>query len=281
MALSIISNQAASIATRSLGQANDAATATAEKLSSGKRINSAKDDAAGSAIAARLSAEVAGLQQAGVNAGQASSMLQIADGASQNVEDILIRAKSLSVQAGSEQISDVERNFLDQEFQALKDEIDRIAADTEFNGTKLVNGDIEEAGAVIMGSGGVTGVVAQGVTFSGTTTNNNLDLTVTNIGTGALAASGDTAQAMVMGTFAGVNTFSGATTTFMGTVTATVVVDAANMVMLQSGQTVTLAATGQLGMGTLQAMLDTGAFSLGTSTSKSLAGKELGDLSGL
>lgn len=142
MALSIISNQAASIATRSLGQSNDAATATAEKLSSGKRINSAKDDAAGSAIAARLSAEVAGLKQAGVNAGQASSMLQIADGAFQNVEDILTRAKSLSVQAGSDQISDAERSFLDQEFQALKGEIDRIATDTEFNGTKLVNGEI-------------------------------------------------------------------------------------------------------------------------------------------
>ncbi|MBK1697708.1 flagellin [Rhodovibrio salinarum] len=143
MALSIVSNQAASIATRSLEQANNAATATAEKLSSGKRINSAADDAAGSAIAARLSAEVAGLQQAGVNAGQASSLLQIADGAFQNVEDILTRAKSLSVQAGSEQISDQERAFLDQEFQSLKDEIDRIANDTEFNGANLVNGDVE------------------------------------------------------------------------------------------------------------------------------------------
>jgi flagellin len=143
MALSIISNQAASIATRSLGQSNDAATATAEKLSSGKRINSAADDAAGSAIAARLSAEVAGLRQAGVNAGQASSLLQIADGAFQNVEDILTRAKSLSVQAGSDQISDAERSFLDQEFTALKNEIDRIARDTEFNGSKLVDGEIK------------------------------------------------------------------------------------------------------------------------------------------
>lgn len=142
MALSIISNQAASIAARQLGQANDAATSTAEKLSSGKRVNSAADDAAASAIAARLSAEIAGLQTASVNAGQASSLLQIADGAFQNVEDILTRLKSLAVQAGSEQVSDSERAFLDQEFQSLKTEIDRIANDTEFNGTKLVNGSL-------------------------------------------------------------------------------------------------------------------------------------------
>ena len=158
MALSIISNQAASIATRSLGQSNEAATATAEKLSSGKRINSAKDDAAASAIAARLSAEVAGLQQASTNASQASSMLQIADGAFQNVEDILTRAKSLSVQAGSEQISDQERAFLDQEFQALKTEIDRIADDTEFNGTKLVNAGVAAQANLTAASATLAGV---------------------------------------------------------------------------------------------------------------------------
>jgi flagellin len=163
MALSIVSNQAASIATRSLGQSNEAATATAEKLSSGKRINSAADDAAGSAIAARLSAEVAGLQQAGVNAGQASSLLQIADGAFQNVEDILTRAKSLSVQAGSDQISDQERAFLDQEFQALKGEIDRIAGDTEFNGSKLVNGDIDvDINSNVNGASRITGIATTG-----------------------------------------------------------------------------------------------------------------------
>jgi len=141
MSLSIISNQAASIAARNLGQANEQATDSAEKLSTGKRVNSAADDAAASAIAARLSAEVAGLEQAGVNAGQGASLLQIADGAFQNTEDILTRAKSLAVQAGSDQLSDTERSFLDQEFQSLKSEIDRIANDTEFNSIKLVKGE--------------------------------------------------------------------------------------------------------------------------------------------
>jgi flagellin len=156
MALSIISNQAASIATRQLGQANDAATGTAEKLSSGKRVNSAADDAAASAIAARLSAEVSGLQQAGVNAGQASSLLQIGDGAFSNTEDILTRMKSLAVQAGSDQISDTERSFLNQEFQSLKTEIDRIADDTEFNGTKLVNQEREFGNAITNASTNTT-----------------------------------------------------------------------------------------------------------------------------
>jgi len=170
MALSIISNQAASIAARQLGQANDAATETAQKLSSGKRVNSAKDDSAASAIAARLSAEIAGLQTASVNAGQASSLLQIADGAFQNVEDLLTRAKSLAVQAGSEQVSDTERAFLDQEFQALKSEIDRIAQDTEFNGTKLVNGEVTAQVATTTATFAVTTTGGASASVTGLTT---------------------------------------------------------------------------------------------------------------
>lgn len=221
MALSIISNQAASIATRSLGQSNDAATATAEKLSSGKRINSAKDDAAGSAIAARLSAEVAGLQQAGVNAGQASSMLQIADGAFQNVEDILTRAKSLSVQAGSEQISDQERAFLDQEFQALKSEIDRIANDTEFNGANLVNGDVNG----MVGTTGAAGTLTITTVNGGTSTSSIAQFTagagVQGVGAmGLQLSSGSNSVAGGMGTvpgqIAGLD-FSNTNNTFMVT----------------------------------------------------------------
>jgi len=90
--------------------------------------------------ATRLSAEVQSRRQATVNAGQAVSMLQIADGAMSQVNEILIRMKTLSVQAASGQISDVERGMLDTEFQALLDEVDRISGDTEFNGTLLVAG---------------------------------------------------------------------------------------------------------------------------------------------
>jgi len=140
MALSIISNFAANVAHRSLVQSDSMATDSLAKLSSGKRVLAAKDDAAALAIGSRMSAEVAAMGQAGVNAGQAVSMLQVADGAMANVNDILIRMKTLAVQAGSGQLGTAERGMLNTEYQALLLEIDRIADDTEFNGTKLTDG---------------------------------------------------------------------------------------------------------------------------------------------
>lgn len=140
MGLNVISNFAANVAHRNLVKSDMEATQSLAKLSSGSRVVSAKDDAASMAVGSRLSAEVQSLRQATVNAGQAVSMLQIADGAMSQVNDILIRMKTLSVQSASGQLSDTERGMLDAEFQALIDEIDRIAEDTEFNGNQLVNG---------------------------------------------------------------------------------------------------------------------------------------------
>lgn len=140
MGLNVISNFAANVAHRNLLRSDMEATQSLAKLSSGTRVVSAKDDAAAMAIGSRLSAEVQSLRQLTVNAGQAVSMLQIADGAMSQVNEIVIRMKTLSVQAASGQLSDVERGMLDAEFQALIDEVDRIAADTEFNGNQLVNG---------------------------------------------------------------------------------------------------------------------------------------------
>ncbi len=142
MGLNVISNFAANVAHRNLVKTDMQATQSLAKLSSGTRVVSAKDDAASMAIGSRLSAEVQSLRQATVNAGQAVSMLQIADGAMSQVNDILIRMKTLSVQSSSGQLSDVERGMLNTEFTALLSEIDRIAADTEFNGNQLVNGSI-------------------------------------------------------------------------------------------------------------------------------------------
>ena len=140
MPLNIISNFAANVAQRNLMASDSAATNSLAKLSSGSRVRAAKDDAAALAIGSRLNAEVAGLKQASVNAGQAISMLQIADGAMAKVSDILTRMKTLAVQAGSGQLSATERGMLDTEYQALRSEVDRIGADTEFAGTQLVNG---------------------------------------------------------------------------------------------------------------------------------------------
>ena len=140
MALNIISNFAANVATRNLARTDAQVTASLSKLSSGTRVVSAKDDAASLAIGSRLRAEVAGLKQASVNAGQASSLLQIADGALATTSDILVRMKALAVQSSSGQLSSTERTVLNAEFVALRDEIDRISNDTEFNGTTLLKG---------------------------------------------------------------------------------------------------------------------------------------------
>jgi flagellin len=140
MALNIISNYAANVAHRYLAGADAAATSSLAKLSSGTRVVSAKDDAASLAIGSRLNAEVQALKQANVNATQASSMLQIADGALSQIGDILTRAKVLAVQAGSGQLSSTERGILDKEYQELLSEIDRISGNTLFNGVSLLSG---------------------------------------------------------------------------------------------------------------------------------------------
>ena len=139
MPLNVVSNYAANVAHRNLLKTDMQASASLAKLSIGKRVVSARDDAASMAIGQRINAEVQGLKQAVVNAGQANSMLQIADGAMNTISDILTRMKVLSMQSGSENLGDTERGFLNTEFVALIAEIDRIANDTDFNGTKLIN----------------------------------------------------------------------------------------------------------------------------------------------
>jgi len=101
MALNVISNFAANIAHRNLKNSDAAATSSLNKLSSGSRVVSAKDDAASQAIGSALKAEVMAMEQATVNARQAGSLLQIADGAMANVTEILVRSKMLAVQASS------------------------------------------------------------------------------------------------------------------------------------------------------------------------------------
>ena len=148
MALNIISNFAANVAHRNLIVSDRELSSSLAKLSSGRRVLSAKDDAASLAIGSRLNAEVQAQKQARVNAIQASSMLQIADGAMAMVDSILVRMKTLAVQSGSGQLSDTERTLLDTEYQALLSEVDRIAADTEFNGVAMVNGSTSTTSSV-------------------------------------------------------------------------------------------------------------------------------------
>ena len=144
MALNIISNYAANVAHRNLTASDTAATRSLSKLSSGTRVVSARDDAASMAIGARLNATTESLKTASVNVGQANSMLQIADGGMATIDNILVRMKTLAVQASSGNLSDTERGFLNDEFVQLREEIDRIASSTNFNGIQLLGdgGDV-------------------------------------------------------------------------------------------------------------------------------------------
>ncbi len=143
MGLTANFNAAASVANRFLADNDSRVTRSLAKLSAGSRVVSARDDAASLAIGSRLRSAVASLSQARVNAGQAVSMLQIADGAAAKMGDILVRMKTLAVQSGSGQLSVNERHMLNGEFLQLKSELDRIGNATEFNGQKLLKGDGE------------------------------------------------------------------------------------------------------------------------------------------
>ena len=164
MPLNVVSNYAANVAHRNLQMTDTQASQSLAKLSIGKRVVSARDDAASMAVGQRLNSEVQGLKQATVNSGQANSMLQIADGAMSTTSDILTRMKVLSIQSSSGNLSSTERDFLDTEFQALVSEIDRVADDTDFAGTQLLDGSINiTTGAGINATNGVAAITAQGL----------------------------------------------------------------------------------------------------------------------
>jgi flagellin len=113
---------------------------TLEKLASGSRINHAGDDAAGLAISENLKAQVRGIRQAKRNALDGVSLIQVSEGGLNEISNMLVRLRELAIQAASDTIGDTERQFTDREFQSLKQEIDRIANITQFNGTPLLNG---------------------------------------------------------------------------------------------------------------------------------------------
>jgi flagellin len=137
MALSIHSNINSLSAQRMLGSSQSAMSTALQRLSSGTRINSAKDDAAGLAISDRMTSQVRGLNQAARNTNDAISLLQTAEGAMVGVTDKLQRIRELAVQAANDSNSASDRHALQAEVNQLATEIDRISASTEFNGMKV------------------------------------------------------------------------------------------------------------------------------------------------
>lgn len=144
MSLRIATNIQSLAAQRSLNINRETQDRSLEKLSSGSRINRAGDDAAGLAISEKLRSHIRSMKQATRNANDGISLIQVAEGAMSEVGNILTRLRELSIQGASDTIGDNERGFIDKEIQALKNEINRIASNTEFNGTKLLNGSAPE-----------------------------------------------------------------------------------------------------------------------------------------
>ena len=140
MGLRINTNVPSLVAQRNLRGNRVSLDRTLERLSSGSRINHAGDDAAGLAISETFRAQIRGTAQAERNASDGISLVQVAEGGLVEISNILIRMRELGVQAASDTIGPRERKFLDNEFQQLGEEVDRIANSTEFNGNSLLNG---------------------------------------------------------------------------------------------------------------------------------------------
>jgi flagellin len=145
----INTNVSSLIAKNAIGQNERAMSQAMTRLSTGSRINSARDDAAGLAISERMSSQISGLNMAVRNANDAISLLQTADGATKEISSMLGRMRELGVQAASGTYTSTDRTALDLEFGALMTEIQRVATDTEWNGTAIMTGSYASTGLKI------------------------------------------------------------------------------------------------------------------------------------
>ena len=178
MSLVINTNVASLNAQRSLSASGAELKTAMERLSSGKQINSASDDAAGFAIAERMTAQIRGLNMAAKNAGDGLSMLSTIENATNDVTDMLQRVRELAVQAVNDTNSTEDRGYLQTEVTQLVAEIDRVATDTQYNGRNVF--------VDFIGSGSGGSAVAGGKIQVGTEANQTIDFTIDSISTNAL-----------------------------------------------------------------------------------------------
>ena len=182
MAMSINTNVVSINAQRNLALSGGSLATSMQRLSSGLRVNSAKDDAAGLAIAERMSTQVRGLAVASRNANDGISLAQTAEGALSKVGDMLQRMRELAVQAGNATNSKGDREALNAELVQLRDEVDRVAKTTSFNGAKLLDGSF--TGAVFQ----VGANSGDNITVGALANTKVTELGKANYGTGAGAA---------------------------------------------------------------------------------------------
>ena len=177
--LAIKNNLMAENAARNLAMSYNTLAKSVERLSSGLRINSAADDAAGLAVRELMRADIAVLRQGASNAQDGISMLQTAEGALQTIDDCMVRMKELAAQAATGSYSTTQRAMMDDEFQEMANEIDRIAKSTAFNSIGLLNDSAGTAVKIQVGSGSTANVDYIEV--------NKVDVSKTGLGLSSLA----------------------------------------------------------------------------------------------
>jgi len=182
MGLRVNSNLFSMTAQRNLSNVSNRLGGNFSRLSSGLRIATAADDAAGLGISERMRSQIRSLQQAGRNANDGISLVQTAEGAMAEVSSNLVRMRELAVQAANGTLNSGDRAALDEEFQALVDEIDRVADQTSFNGVALLDGSTTSLSIQV-----------------GTEDGETIDLTLTDVNTDALSGIGSAAIGTVSG----------------------------------------------------------------------------------
>ena len=243
-------------AQRNLNTSGSQLATSLQRLSSGLRINSAKDDAAGLAISERFTAQIRGLNQAARNANDGISLAQTAEGALAEVGNNLQRIRELAVQSRNATNSSTDRAALQVEALALKTEIDRVATTTSFNGTKLIDGSFSnqvfQVGANVGETMTVSGIVnaqssnlgsssiaqVTGAAASAFTAITAGDLTINGTSVGAIAADTNAAN-RASSVMAAVNSYASQTGVY-----ATILASAPTQVVLSSSSAITVAFAG-------------------------------------
>ena len=182
MGLRVNTNSASINAQRNLASVSEKLSGNFRRLSTGLRISTAADDAAGLAISERLRSQIRSLDQAKRNANDGISMVQTAEGALNEVSSILTRLRELAIQSSNGSVSNQDKETLDQEFQSLVSEVNRIGASTEFSGIKLLDGSTSSVSFQV-GFGTTAGTDTLSVTLS-PSLSTSLSLNSLDIGSG-------------------------------------------------------------------------------------------------
>jgi flagellin len=266
--MTVINTNVNALNTQGALAANSRALATAmQQLSTGKRINSAKDDAAGMAISTRITQQVQALGQSIRNAGDAISLIQTAEGATNEITSMLQRMRELSIQAINDTNANEQRGYLDQEFQALKQQIVQIANSTEWNGFPILNGTAgQQVGPVPMIRTTGNGQFVPGLSYAaGSVTSNNAGtVTVsgdTPVKSGNLSVTVDATDATKAHAVLTLN--DGSSVSFDGTVSSKAITFAGSALTGGSGNFVLTSTTAGSGTATDWAASDTASVSIG------------------